>query len=148
MANMNINGVCIIIQGTFIDIIVNSDVYWRKENTHDIKKLINNFNIKDECKLLLVPGKKSHGIYNKNGDFIISKGLIKRNSNNKRILFYSGVQMISLDVIKKYKKKKISFNIIWDNQINKKLLTGNIMNSHLYHVGDARCLKEIINSIT
>ena len=56
--------------------------------------------------------------------------------------------MISLDVLRKYKKKKISFNIIWDDQINKKLLTGNIMNSHLYHVGDVRGLKEIVNSIT
>ena len=45
-------------------------------------------------------------------------------------------------------KKKISFNIVWDNLISKKDLYGEILKSKLYHVGDEKGLKKVLNSIT
>ena len=43
---------------------------------------------------------------------------------------------------------KSSFNHVWDYQINKSSLYGNIMFSRLYHVGDKNGLNEAINSDT
>ena len=56
--------------------------------------------------------------------------------------------MIYLDILKNYSFKKFSFNFIWDDLILKQSLYGCVMNSHWYHVGDIKGLKEAKNSIT
>ena len=50
-------------------IVTNSDIYWKKENEIDVTNLINNFNSKEECRLLLVEKEKAYGLINQVGDF-------------------------------------------------------------------------------
>ena len=129
-------------------LILNSDIFWQKDNFQDIINLINNFSSKQKCKLLLVSKKQAHGMYNNKGDFFINAGLITRFKENQKIYFYTGAQIISLDVLEKYKQEKFSFNIVWDELINKKLIFGDIMKSDWYHIGDMDGLKEAENLMT
>ena len=124
-------------------LILNCDIFWKTDNFQDIKTLIHNFSSKQVCKLLLVSKRQAHGIYNDKGDFTIHEGLIKRYKKNQKIYFYSGAQIISVRVLKEYKKEKFSFNMVWDQLINKQLVYGDVMKSDWYHIGDINGLREI-----
>jgi hypothetical protein len=56
--------------------------------------------------------------------------------------------MISLNILNNFILSKFSFNDVWDFQIKKNALYGNLMLSNLYHVGDENGLKAAINSNT
>lgn len=129
-------------------LILNSDIFWMPDNFQDIKNLIQNYKTEQRCKLLLVSQEKAHGMYNDKGDFIIYKGLVKRYKRNQKIYFYSGAQIISLDVLAKYKKESFSFNLVWDQLINNQLVFGEVMKSDWYHIGNIKGLKEVENLIT
>tara|TARA_B100000315_G_scaffold173880_1_gene162335 strand:+ start:285 stop:989 length:705 start_codon:yes stop_codon:yes gene_type:complete len=129
-------------------LILNSDIFWKPENFQDIKNLIINFKNEQKCKLLLVTKDQAHGIYNDKGDFIIQEGLIKRYKKNRKKYFYSGAQIISLEILKDYKKEKFSFNMVWDQLIDKQLLFGDVMTSDWYHIGNKKGLKEAENLMT
>ncbi len=126
-------------------LILNSDIYWSSNNFEEIKTFITSFRNEQKCKLLLVPKEKTHGIYNNKGDFIISEGIIERFKEHHEILVYSGAQIISLDILNEYQKKKFSFNIVWDRLIDKQLIFGDVMKSDWYHIGDIKALKEAEN---
>ena len=123
-------------------LILNSDIFWQQDNFQDISKLINNFSSKQKCKLLLVSKEKAHGMYNNKGDFIINSGLISRYKENQKIYFYTGAQIISLDILKEHKQDRFSFNIVWDKLINKQHIFGDVMKSDWYHIGDINGLNE------
>ena len=127
-------------------VVTNSDIFWRKENKIDVINLINNFNSKEECRLLLVEKEKAHGLINKVGDFSLINDYVKRWNEGDKILFYSGLQMISLNILNNFFLSKFSFNDVWDFQIKKNTLYGNLMSSNLYHVGDKNGLKAAVNS--
>ena len=129
-------------------VVINSDIFWKQENEKDVIQLVSNFKLQDQCRLLLVEKKKAHGIGNKSGDFSLQNNIVKRWKNNDKILYYSGLQIIDLDVFKHFNFKKFSFNKIWDFQINKNSLYGKLMSSNWYHVGDLKGLQEIINLTT
>ena len=129
-------------------LITNSDIFWKEENKKDVINLISNYNSKDECRLLLVEKEKARGIINKTGDFSLYKNAVKRWKTNDKVLYYSGLQMIALDIFKDFNPTKLSFNEIWDFQIKKKKLYGNLMSSNLYHIGNIKGLNNAINSPT
>ena len=129
-------------------LITNSDIFWKKENLKDIMKFINNEKSYELCKLLLVSEEKAHGLSKKNGDFFLENKSVKRWNSTKKKFYYSGLQMLCLNVLKNYSFKKFSFNLIWDDLILQKSLYGDVMNSHWYHIGDIKGLKEAKNSIT
>ena len=126
-------------------IVTNCDVFWKKENETDVVNLINNFSSKEECKLLLVEKEKAYGLINKVGDFSLNNNLVKRWKADDRVLYYSGIQMISLNILNNFILSKFSFNDVWDFQIRKNALYGKLMLSNLYHVGDENGLKAAIN---
>ena len=127
-------------------LVVNSDIFLKKKNTFDIINLIENYSYKDECKLLLVEKKRSHGLKNSSGDFFIKDNYLKRWKKGNKIYYYAGIQMINLDILKNFASNKISFNEIWDFQIKKNNLTGCLMLSDWYHVGDENGLEEAVKS--
>ena len=129
-------------------LVTNSDIFWTKENLVDIVKLINNYKSFEKCKLLLVSEKKAHGISKRNGDFILQKNFVKRWIFNNKLFFYSGIQMLSLKILKNYSLNKFSFNLVWDDLILNKSLYGSVMYSHWYHVGDIKGLEEAKNCNT
>ena len=128
-------------------LILNSDIYWSSDNFQEIENFIASFRNEQKCKLLLVPKDKAHGINNK-GDFIISDGAIKRLKKNHEILIYSGAQIISLDILNEYQNEKFSFNIVWDNLIDRQLIFGDVMKSDWHHIGDIKALKEAENLLS
>lgn len=127
-------------------LITNSDIYWKKENLNDVKRLISGFSSNDFCKLLLVDKEKSFGIRKNSGDFTLKQNKVTRWKNGEKVIYYSGLQMVFLDIFKNIKTNKFSFNDIWDLQIQNKTLNGIKMNSDLYHVGDINGLNQAINS--
>ena len=129
-------------------IVTNSDVFWKEENETDVADLINSFYSKEECRLLLVEKEKAYGLINKVGDFSLNNNLVKRWKAGDRVLYYSGIQMISLNILNNFILSKFSFNDVWNFQIRKNALYGKLMHSNLYHVGDKNGLKEAINSNT
>ena len=129
-------------------IVTNGDVFWKKENETDVVNLINNFISKEECRLLLVEKEKAYGLINKVGDFSLNNNLVKRWDAGNRVLYYSGLQMISLNILNNFSLRKFSFNDVWDFQIKKNALYGKLMLSSLYHIGDENGLKAAINSNT
>ena len=56
--------------------------------------------------------------------------------------------MIALDIFKDFNPTKLSFNEIWDFQIKKKKLYGNLMSSNCYHVGNLNGLNKVKYSLT
>jgi len=128
--------------------VINSDIFLKPDNAKDVVNLINDFDIKDECRLLLVEKEIAHGIVNNVGDFSLKNEKITRWKTNDKILYYSGLQIITLDILNNFDSKKFSFNDVWDFQIAKNSLYGNLMSSHLYHVGDINGLQEVLNSNT
>lgn len=129
-------------------LVTNSDIFWIKKNEIDILKILSDYSISDQCRLLLVPKEKANGICKNKGDFSLNNNLVKRWDCNETILYYSGLQIISLDIFKNFKENKFSFNSVWDNQIKKRSLFGNIMNSDWFHVGDLRGLDKAIKANT
>ena len=129
-------------------LVMNSDIYLYKRNEEDLINLIKNYNYNDLCRLLLIEKNKAHGIINKKGDFTIKKNLLERWEPGDDIIYYSGIQIVNLGILKKIKLKKFSFNYIWDSLIKKNSLHGTLMSSELYHVGDKKGLKTALKSIT
>ena len=129
-------------------VVTNCDIYWKKDNEKDVINFINSYNSKDECRLLLVKKEQAFGLINNKGDFSIKNNIVKRWKEDEEIFYYSGLQMISLNILNNINLDKFSFNHVWDYQINKSSLYGNIMFSRLYHVGDKNGLNEAISSDT
>jgi|TARA_B100001964_G_scaffold149657_1_gene164841 MurNAc alpha-1-phosphate uridylyltransferase len=129
-------------------VVTNCDIFWKRENEIDVTSLINNFDSKEECRLLLVEKEKAHGLINKVGDFSLNNNHVKRWELRDQILYYSGFQMISLNILNNFTMRKFSFNDVWDLQIKKNSLYGNLMFSNLYHIGDKSGLKAAIISNT
>ena len=129
-------------------LVTNCDIFWKTENENDVINIISNFQLKDECRLLLVEKENAYGMNNKKGDFFLKDGIVKRWQVNEKIFYYSGLQMISSNIFNDFISNKFSFNDVWDLQIKKNALYGNLMKSSWYHVGDLKGLKIAINSDT
>jgi len=129
-------------------LVTNSDIFWKKENEKDVNNLISNYNSRDECRLLLVEKETAHGMINKAGDFSLDTNEVRRWKTNDKIVYYAGLQMIALDIIKDFNSTKFSFNDVWDIQIKKKKLFGNLMSSNWYHIGNIKGLNDAKNSLT
>tara|TARA_Y100000590_G_scaffold214209_1_gene242816 strand:+ start:61 stop:762 length:702 start_codon:yes stop_codon:yes gene_type:complete len=129
-------------------LVTNSDIFWKKENEKNVIDFISNFNLKDKCKLLLVPEIKANGIKSTYGDFSLKNKIVTRWKKGQDIIFYSGLQMLKLDILNDFKEEKFSFNSVWDLQIYNNSLYGELMDSKWYHVGDFDGLNKAISSIT
>lgn len=124
-------------------LITNGDIFWQNNNLIDVKKMINNYKINNLPSLLLVEKAKAFGLDNSQGDFILHKNKLKRYSNGNKIFFYSGLQLMNLDYFEKIKEKKFSSNHVWDSLIKESLLTGYLMSTNLFHVGNHDGLSKV-----
>ena len=119
-------------------LIINSDIFWREENLKDARLLITNYN--QLPRLLLVSKKNAFGLFKNNGDFVLNKNKVLRFKEGDEIIFFSGLQILNLDIFKNFSNGKFSFNVVWNYLIDKERLCGQIMQSNWYHVGDIQGL--------
>jgi len=117
-------------------LIVNSDIFWKKENQIDVKKLINSYVKLKKPHVLIVEKNKTYGIDKETGDFTLHGNKISRFKKGEKVFFYSGLQVMSIDIFDNFHKKKFSFNEVWDYLIDTNNLYGDTMNSNWFHVGD------------
>ena len=129
-------------------LVTNCDIFLKDENKKDVIDLVSNYNSRDECRLLLVEKERAHGIINKDGDFSLNNNIVKRWKTNDKVVYYSGLQMITLDIFRDFNSTIFSFNEVWDFQIKKEKLYGNLMSSNCYHVGNLNGLNEVKYSLT
>jgi MurNAc alpha-1-phosphate uridylyltransferase len=131
-------------------IVINSDIFWQKDNLYDARKLIKKYTTNLNPQLLLVDKKNAYGLDKPNGDFILRKSKILKFKIGDPILYYSGLQIINTDILSEFKNKIFSFNEVWRHLIDNQVLHGQIMTTNWYHVGDIRGLtiaKKLIFSI-
>ena len=127
-------------------LVTNADIFWQNKNLNDVKNLINNFSSTDLCNLLLVKKNNAFGLKKNTGDFTICNGNVRRYMDGDKIIYYSGMQMINLEVFSDIEENKFSLNTVWDSLIQKNILMGQLMSSNWFHVGDIQGLN-IINKI-
>ena len=121
-------------------LIINCDIFWRDENLKDVKSLIYSYSSTYLPHLLIVDKKNAFGLSKKNGDFILENNRILRFRKGDEIIFYSGLQILNIDIFNEFSNNKFSFNVVWDSLINQQKLCGQIMQSNCYHVGDIQGL--------
>ena len=124
-------------------LITNGDIFWQDNNLNDVKNMINNYKINNLPILLLVEKIKAFGLNNHEGDFILQQNKIKRYLKGDEIFFYSGLQLMCLDYFTKVKENKFSSNFVWDFLIKENLLTGQLMSTNLFHVGNNDGLSKV-----
>ena len=127
-----------------IILTINSDVFWNSKNNKDLinlKKNILNKNFK--CRLLLSKIKNTYGIKKIRGDFYFKKNKLQRNKKNHRGFFYTGAQVININILNNFNKKKFSFNEVWNYLIFENKIDNLIMKSKILHLGDFEGLKHI-----
>ena len=115
--------------------IVNSDIFWQKNNTKDIINFIHTFENVSHCKILLSKKDNFFGLKKDKGDFNITEGIVSNWTKGKKILFYSGLQIVSKKIFK-IKSNCFPMNMVWNDLIKNKNLKGQIMNSNILHIGD------------
>ena len=76
----------------------------------------------------------------------MSNGKVRRYVDGDQIIYYSGMQMINLEVFNNIEENKFSLNTVWNSLIQKNLLMGQLMSSNWFHVGDTQGLN-ILNKI-
>lgn len=122
-------------------IITNSDIFWRHQNINDCLTSIKIYCNNTKPYLLLVKKDNIFGLNKSTGDFVLKNNIISRYKFGNKIFFYSGLQIINTRILGVFFKKKFSFNDIWDYLIDNNNLSGNIMKSNIYHVGDIQGLR-------
>ena len=76
----------------------------------------------------------------------MSNGKVRRYVDGDQIIYYSGMQMINLEVFNNIEENKFSLNTVWNSLIQKNLLMGQLMSSNWFRVGDTQGLN-IFNKI-
>ena len=122
-------------------LVVNSDIFWQKENKLDILNFLKDFNDIEYCKILLSHKDNFFGLKNKNGDFNIYNSKISKHIEGEEILYYSGLQILSSNIFKKT-KHIFSINGIWNELINTQKLKGQIIHSKILHIGDKQAYED------
>ena len=121
--------------------VVNSDIFWTKENKSHIKYFLGNYQDISHCKMLLSKDINFLGLKKQNGDFNLKKNLVTNWNNKNEKLYYSGLQIVSKNIFNK-RKKIFPMNEIWIKLIKKKQIKGDIIPSKIRHIGDKKSILE------
>ena len=117
-------------------LVTNCDIFWKDENLIDVKNFINNLDQIKYCDLLLTDKNNTIGINKDEGDFILQNTYLSRWKKNNEIIFYSGLQKLNPSIFSHFNETKFSMNKVWDYLISKRKLSGTLMTSKLFHIGD------------
>jgi len=122
--------------------VVNSDIFWQKNNKPELLNFIEGLGSVTHCKILLAKKNNFLGLKNTKGDFNIEKNVVSNWIKGKEIIYYSGFQILSKNIFKNT-PKIFSMNQVWNNLIINKNLKGHIIQSKILHLGDKSSFEEL-----
>ncbi len=115
--------------------VVNSDIFWEKNNKADILNFLNDFEEVTHCKILLSRENNFYGLKKNNGDFNIKNCIVTKWNKGNEIIFYSGCQIVTKDIFNNT-KKIFPMNYVWNNLMTNNNLKGVLAESKILHIGD------------
>ena len=115
--------------------VVNSDIFWQKNNKSDILNFLKDFNDVNHCKISLSKKNNFYGLHNSKGDFNIQNGIISNWLEGNDAIYYSGLQIVSKNIFENT-KNIFPMNDIWNKLIIDKNLIGGLITSKILHIGD------------
>jgi len=121
--------------------VVNSDIFWTKENKSHIKYFLKNYHNVTHCKMLLSKDINFLGLKKDNGDFNLKRNLVTNWKSKNKKLYYSGFQIVSKNIFDN-RKKIFPMNEIWTKLIKKNQIKGYLIPSKIRHIGDKKSFFE------
>jgi len=121
--------------------IVNSDIFWIKENKLHIEHFINNYQNVSHCKMLLSKDINFLGLKKEKGDFTLKRNVVDNWKKNNEKLYYSGFQIVSKNIFNN-RNKIFPMNKIWRKLIKKNQIKGYEIPSKIRHIGDKKSILE------
>ncbi len=115
--------------------IVNSDIFWTKENKSHIEFFLSNYENVSHCKMLLSKDINFLGFKKEKGDFNLKRNVVTNWKIKNEKLYYSGLQIVSKNIFNT-RKKIFPINEIWTKLIKKKQIKGCVIPSKIRHIGD------------
>ena len=117
--------------------VVNSDIFWTKENKSHIEHFLSNYQNVSHCKILLSKDINFLGLKKEKGDFNLKRNVVTNwNSKNEK-LYYSGLQIVSKNIFNN-RKKIFPMNEIWTKLLKKSEIKGYVIPSKIRHIGDKK----------
>ena len=121
--------------------VVNSDIFWTKENKSHVEHFLSNYQNVSHCKMLLSKDINFLGLKKEKGDFILKRNIVNNWKKNNEKLYYSGFQIVSKNIFNN-RKKIFPMNEIWIKLIKKNQIKGCIIPSKIRHIGDKKSILE------
>ncbi len=121
--------------------VVNSDIFWTKENKPHIKNFLKNYQNVTHCKMLMSKDINFLGLKKENGDFHLKRNVVKNWKSKNKKLYYSGLQIVSKNIFNN-RKKMFPMNEIWTKLIKKNKMRGYLIPSKIRHIGDKKSFFE------
>lgn len=115
--------------------VINSDIFWLKDNKVDILNFLKDLDHVTHCKILLSENNNFYGLKKQKGDFNLINGNVTNWSEGNDVLFYSGIQIVSKNIFKNT-HTNFPMNEIWNKLIINKKLKGTLVTSKILHIGD------------
>ena len=123
-------------------IVFNPDTVWNLDYLKIIKEMEGFYFSKKIYNILLVVEKHLSFDKNFNGDFSLTKNLLKKESRNNYI--YTGCQIINKKIFDHIDNKNFSILEIWNKLISEKKLFGFQSQNKFYHVTDLEIYNKLL----
>ena len=123
-------------------IVFNPDTVWNLDYLKIIKEMEGFYFSKKIYNILLVVEKYLSFDKNFNGDFSLTKNLLKKESTNNYI--YTGCQIINKKIFDHIDNKNFSILEIWNKLISEKKLFGFQSQNKFYHVTDLEIYNKLL----
>ena len=121
--------------------IVNSDIFWTKENKPHIEQFLTNYKKVTHCKMLLSKDIDFLGLKKAKGDFNLKKNVVTNWKSENKKLYYSGLQIVSKNIFNN-RKEIFPMNEIWTKLIKQNQIKGYLIPSKIRHIGDKKSFLE------
>ena len=122
-------------------IIFNPDTLWHKDYVEEINKMSHFYFFNKLDNILLLANKILSFDKSLRGDFKLSNGLLKKNTNNNFI--YTGCQILNRSLFEDYKVHSFSISEIWKQLLKKDRLNGFESFNKFYHLTNLETFKKL-----
>ena len=122
-------------------IIFNPDTLWHKDYIEEINKMSHFYFFNKLDNILLLANKILSFDKSLRGDFKLSNGLLKKNTNNNFI--YTGCQILNRSLFEDYKVHSFSISEIWKQLLKNDRLNGFESFNKFYHLTNLETFKKL-----